>query len=123
MGTSFRRGSWAAVLAVAGWLLCQPGTAQAHPHLVGKWSAPVPPGGLMVYEFGPSEYIGNGVWRGPYTYFVSNSPVARGTYELRLFVGAEGTVGLREGPAGATNVATVDLATKVMIFRNVAYRP
>jgi hypothetical protein len=123
MGTSFLRGRWAAVLAVAAWLLCHPGTAQAHPTLVGRWSAPVPPGVLMVYDFGPSDYIGNGVWRGPYTYFVANCPVATGVYELRLFVGAEGTIGLREGPAGATNVATIDLANRVMIFRNVAYHP
>ena len=123
MNTTVRRGSWAAVLAVMGWLLCQPATAQAHPLLIGRWSAASPPGSVMVYEFGPSEYLGNGVWQGPYTYFVSNCPVATGRYELRIYVGSEGFLGLREGQGGASTIATVDFTTRVMTFRNVTFRP
>ena len=45
-------------LAVA-LLLGVPAGAEAHPLLVGPWSAETP-GGPSVYEFGPGEYVGNG---------------------------------------------------------------
>jgi hypothetical protein len=123
MFTSFRRGSWVTVLAVTVWLLCQPAPAQAHPLLIGKWSASVPAGGQATYVFGPGEYLDNGVWQGPYTYFVGDCPVTTGRYELRVYIGTEGILGFREGVGGATTVGTFDLTTRVITFRNLTFRP
>jgi hypothetical protein len=123
MGTSCRRGSLAAVLAVAGMLLCQPREAQAHPLFVGRWIAPVPPGGVMVYDFYPPVYITNWIWKGEFTFYVSNCPVTSGTYILRMYTGTEGTLELRDGTMLSTSVGTVDLGTRVMVFKNVTFRP
>jgi hypothetical protein len=123
MSRSLRRGGLAVVLAVAGWLVCQPGYVQAHPKLVGKWKATNPAAFGEAYEFQAGEYQGNGVWRGCYTYFVENVAVATGTYELRAFNAGEATVGFVEGPAVSTRVGNVDLLNRVLTFQNVTYHP
>jgi len=123
MGDPSRRGRWAALLAVAGLLACQTKDAQAHPHFCGGWSAPVPPGGFMVYEFGPGEYVTNWIWRGHFTFTVSGCPVSEGTYVLRLYTGTQGTVEFRDGTMLSTSVGIVDLGTRVLTFKNVIFRP
>jgi hypothetical protein len=122
MGNAFRRGSLAVVVAVTGWLLWQP-AAQAHPLLVGRWVTNVPVGGQTAYEFGPGVYLDNGVWQGPYTYFVAGCPVMTGRYELRVYVGTVGVLGFREGQGGATSVGVMDLVTRELTFRNLLYKP
>jgi hypothetical protein len=116
------RGVWALVLA-AGVMSCLPGKSLAHPHLVGRWVAEAPPGGSMVYDFGPGEYVGNWVWRGPFTFSVANCPVATGTYQLLMFNGVEGTLSLRDGNEISTGVANVDLGRRSMTFKNVIFHP
>ena len=122
MRTSSGRGGLAALLA-AGLLSCLSGNAQAHPYLVGRWVAPVPPGSSLVYDFGPGEYVGNWVWHGTFTFFVADCPVSTGTYQLLMFNGVEGTLSLRDGNGITTAVANVDLGAKVMTFKNVIFRP
>ena len=123
MSILLRRGSWAAILLITGWVVFQPTPAHAYPPLIGKWSAVSPPGHVIAYQFGPGEYLDNGVWQGPYTYFIDNCPVTTGRYELRIYVGTEGMLGLREGLGGATTVATIDFTTRVMTFREVIFKP
>jgi len=123
MGSAFRRGSLAVVVTVTGWLLVQPAAVEAHPLLIGRWSAPVPAGGQTTYEFGPGVYLDNGVWQGPYTYFVAGCPVMTGRYELRVYVGTIGVLGLREGVGGATTVGVLDFTTRELTFRNLLYKP
>src|SRR4051794_34711278 len=83
MRTPAGRFIFAAFLA-ASLLACRPGGAHAHPQLAGRWSAPVPPpGGSMAFDFGCGEYIGEGVWRGPFVFIVSGKVVEQGMYELR----------------------------------------
>ncbi len=116
------RSGWTAILA-AGLLSCLPGTVQAHPNLVGRWVAPVPPGSSMAYEFGPGEYVGNWVWNGTFTFSLANCPLSTGTYQLLLFNGVEGTVTLRDGNGLSVAVATVDLGTRLMTLKHVVFRP
>jgi hypothetical protein len=117
MGT---RSIWGVVAAVL-LLLCQTGAARAHPHLCGTWIAHVPPGGHMVLDFGPAELFGAGVWRGCFTSSVSGYE-AGGVYELRMFSGTEGTLGLRDGNMIATKVGTVNFETNEVIYLNTQYR-
>jgi hypothetical protein len=121
MSIRIGRTGLAFVLALAGALLWQPATAHAHPQLAGKWSAPVPPGGLMVYEFGCGEYRGDDVWRGPFTLFVMNVPVASGTYELRMN-GLVGSLGFMDCPGGQTTVGLADLGARVITYKDVTYK-
>ena len=122
MGTSLGRGGWAALLA-AGLLWCLPGNAQAHPYLVGRWAAPVPPGSMMAYDFAPGHYVGNWVWDGTFNFVLGDCLVSTGTYQLLLWNGVEGTVALRDGNGVTTAVATINLATRVMTFKSVVFRP
>lgn len=122
MSTCSARGGLAALLA-AGFLSCLPGNAQAHPNLVGRWVAPVPPGSSMVYDFGPGEYVGNWVWNGTFTFSLGNCTLSTGTYQLLLFNGVEGTVTLRDGNGLSVAVANVDLGTRLLSLKNVLFRP
>jgi hypothetical protein len=123
MGARWRRGGVVVVLAVAALLSWQAGKVEAHPHLLGRWVARVPPGGFMVLEFGPGEYLGNGTWRGPFTYAVSGHPTSVGVYELQMFTGTEGTLGLRENlSAPGWNVGTVDLGAPSVTLRFTTYK-
>ena len=90
-----------AFLAVA-ILFCQPAQVDAHPQLIGLWIANEPPGGIQVYDLGCGEYIGNGIWRGPFLYIVSGKIVEKGMWELRFFTGNDATLSilLREGRIG-----------------------
>src|SRR4051794_29200057 len=88
-------------------LLCQVGGARAHPHLGGTWISHTPPGGYMRLDFTPGELIGAGVWKGCFTITYSDY-TSSGVYELRMFSGTEGTLGLRDGNMIATKVGTVD---------------
>jgi hypothetical protein len=112
----------AAALAVATLLLCRPGAAEAHPLLTGQWVAEVPPGNVVIYDFGPADYIYNGVWRGRYTLSIGGRVLVEGCYELRQYTGVEATIGLKDGVAIATAVGTIDFAARVMNFRGVNYR-
>jgi hypothetical protein len=123
MSTRLRRAGSFLLLALSAILLYPPGSARAHPQLVGRWSAPVPPGGLMVYDFGPGQYGGNWVWRGPFTYIVNGCPLATGTYELQLFSGTEGTLKLLDTPVGTGAVGTINFAEREFIFKTVSFRP
>jgi hypothetical protein len=77
----------------------------------------------MKYDLGPGEYMGNWVWRGPLTFYVDNCVVSTGTYELRLANGLEGTIELRDGNGLPNAVGIIDLGRKVLIFKNVVFRP
>jgi hypothetical protein len=140
MRTPSSRVGWAVLLA-AGLLAFLPGSARAQPNLVGHWIAIVPPappvlpgqpapqappGQLKItyeYEFGPGEYNGNWVWRGPLTFYVGGCIVSTGTYQLRMFNGVEGTLELRDGNGVAHAVGNVDLGARLMNFKNVIFRP
>jgi len=123
MGARVRRWSVGVFATAAIMLAWQPGAAQAHPQFLGKWLALTPPGGYMAFTFGPGFHLGNGVWRGPYTFTVSNVPAGAGEYELRMFNGTEGTLILRGTQFNAgSNVGNVDLGCQTVVFMNVAYR-
>jgi hypothetical protein len=123
MGACLRRGGVVVVLAVAALLSWLASRAEAHPHLVGPWRVNVPPGGFMLLEFGPGEYLGNGTWRGPFTYVVSGHPTSVGVYELQMFTGTEGTLGLRENlSAPGWNVGTVDFGAPSVTLRHTIYK-
>jgi hypothetical protein len=122
MRTSLSGGGLAAVLAVAVLLSCGLGNAQAHPLFVGRWTAVSQPAAPIVYEFGPAEYVNDGVWRGSFTLYISNIQITCGTYELRIMTGSEGTVGLREAPGISTTVGNIDLGTRVMTYKDVTFR-
>ena len=127
MAGSFRRSSLAVLLGVAGLLLCQPSNAQAHPLFAGRWVAPTPPGGLLEYDFEVGEYIGNGIWRGHFTFLVCQVPVASGWYELRMFTGTEGTLSLpitytSTETTTFSTVGNVDLGSRVTNFLGTTYR-
>ncbi len=122
MVARFRRSALAAVAAVLA-LACWQGKAQAHPHLVGPWFAPVPPGGFMVFEFGVGEYLGDGIWRGPFSSVISHMPAAVGDYELRMFNGTQGTLSLREKKTGpGWSVGIVDFSVPAVYYQDVTYR-
>jgi hypothetical protein len=123
MSAWYRRGNVVAVLAVAWLMLYQPGKVQAHPQFVGRWTATVPPGGIIIYDFAPCDYLGNGVWRGPYTLSMSNGVIATGVYELRMWSETVGTLGMRENIGVTTSVAIVDLGERLMTYMNAAFRP
>jgi hypothetical protein len=112
----------AAALAAATLLLCRPGAAEAHPLLIGQWAAEAPPGNVVIYDFGPADYVYNGVWRGRYTLSVSGRVTVDGCYELRQFSGTEATIGLKDGVGIATAVGNIDFAARTMNFRGVIYR-
>jgi hypothetical protein len=119
-----RRNCLAVLLAVGGLLSYQVGEVGAHPQLVGRWVSPTPPGGLQAYEFGPGEYIGNGCWRGPYTYFVAGCGAASwGEYELMFYTGSEATLALRDRTSGpGWNVGNVDFSGPQFIFINATFK-
>jgi hypothetical protein len=77
----------------------------------------------MEYDFGPGEYAGNWVWKGPFTLSIANCAVSTGTYQLRMFTGTEGTVELRDFNGLAHAVANVDLGNRLMNFKSVIFRP
>ena len=112
----------AVVLATALLLSFLSGTAEAHPLLVGTWVAQDPPGTLLKYEFGPAEYQGNWVWRGPLTLYVANKVVSIGTYQLRMFNGLEGGLTLHDGTGLPNDGGLVNLGTRVLNYKNVVFR-
>ena len=112
----------AVVLATALLLSFLSGTAEAHPLLVGTWVAQDPPGTLLKYEFGPAEYQGNWVWRGPLTLYVANKVVSIGTYQLRMFNGLEGGLTLHDGNGLPNDGGLVNLGTRVLNYKNVVIR-
>jgi hypothetical protein len=123
MRTRLRRAGSALLLAVAGLLACPSGSAEAHPFLVGRWVAPVPPGGLMVYEFGPGEYRGNWLWRGPFNFSVGGCLIASGIYELQMITGTDGTLKLMDTYIVSGGVGTVNFTSREMIYKTVIFRP
>src|SRR4051794_40451864 len=92
-----------AVIAVA-LVTLLPLSARAHPALVGPWSAPVPPGLVTTYEFGPGEFITFQVWKGPLRILINGCQVADGVWELRMYTGTEGTVSMKDGLQIGTSV-------------------
>ena len=112
----------AVVLATALPLSFLSGTAEAHPLLVGTWVAQDPPGTLLKYEFGPAEYQGNWVWRGPLTLYVANEVISIGTYQLRMFNGLEGGLTLHDGNGLPNDGGLVNLGTRVLNYKNVVFR-
>jgi hypothetical protein len=113
----------AVIFGVVALLFLQPGKAQAHPQLAGRWFATTPPNVNMSYAFAPGEYIGDGIWRGIFTLYWANGQISCGEYELRVFRGNVGTLSLRDGRLANARVALVDLGTKVMTLNDVTYRP
>jgi hypothetical protein len=122
MGSRFRRGRFPVALAVLGLLGCWPGFAQAHPLLVGKWSAAMPPGTTTVYDFAPGKYLGCGVWDGPFLLVIAGMPISTGHYQLYLFNGTQGTLALRDGNWISTRVGILDLGTRVLSFMGINYQ-
>lgn len=116
MSTRSLRGLFALVLL----LLVHTDRAQAHPHLYGSWVANVPPGGFMALDFGPAEYMGVGVWRGPFTFTVTGQ-TSCGVYELRMYTGTQGTVSLRDGNMIGTKVGTVDFETRKLTYLQTTF--
>src|SRR5438309_2032911 len=116
MGIRVGRGGLAVFLAAAAWLLGQAGGADAHPLLIGQWHATSPKAGAVMYDFGPGEYLGNGVWHGPLKLFMQGHLFATGTYELRMFTGAEGAIGLRENVGITMTCGTVDLESQLITY-------
>jgi hypothetical protein len=112
----------AITLTTAMLLSFQVGTAHAHPLFVGTWVAQNPAGTLMKYEFGPGEYQGNWVWRGPLTFYVADQVVSTGRYELGLVNGLVGGVTLYDGNGLANSVGTVHLGNRILNFKNVEFR-
>jgi len=112
----------AVVLATALPLSFLSETAEAHPLLVGTWVAQDPPGTLLKYEFGPAEYQGNWVWRGPLTLYVANEVISIGTYQLRMFNGLEGGLTLHDGNGLPNDDGLVNLGTRVLNYKNVVFR-
>ncbi len=117
------RGSLSAFLVAVGLLLSQPGTAQAQPDLVGRWSAPFAPTGIMTFVFGPGEFIGHAVWRGPLQVLSNNCLIATGTYEIRMFTGTEGTLGIMDGACISNSVGNIDMGARIFTYKNVRFRP
>jgi hypothetical protein len=123
MRIQFRRASLVVLVTIIGWLSFSASNAQAHPHLVGKWQSPTPPGGLMTLEFGPGCYMGNGVWRGPFFHVVSGVPASAGMYELRMYTGTQGALCLRDNvTAPGWTVGIVDFAAPAVNYMNVTYK-
>jgi hypothetical protein len=123
MRTRFNLTSMAVVFGVAALLLFQPGKAQAHPQLAGRWFATTPANVNMSFEFFPGEYLGDDIWRGTYILYWANCQIASGGYELRVFRGTTATLGLQDGRLANARVAVVDLGTRVMTLKDVTYRP
>ena len=110
------------VLTIAVLLSLLSGISQAHPLMVGTWVAQDPPGTLLKYDFGPAEYQGNWVWRGPLTFYVADQVVSTGSYELLMFDGLEGALTLRDGNGLPNQVGVVHLGTRVLNYKNVVFR-
>jgi hypothetical protein len=124
MSTPFKVGSAGVVCAAIALLLLQPGTVQAHPQLVGRWTAVAPPNSNMSYTFDPGEYIGDGVWRGTFTIYWANNPISCGSYELRMLRGTYGVLSVRDGPNhGSVGVGDVDVGIGAMNLKGLTYRP
>jgi hypothetical protein len=115
-------GAILAAALVAALLLGQAGDAQAHPCLVGQYSVQVPGCGPTVYDFGPGEYQGTGVWRGVFTVTVGGVLLGPGCYDLRMFNETQGTIGLRDGKKILTEVGLIDLANGQLEYMNTTYR-
>lgn len=103
-------------------LLLVPLSAQAHPCLEGVYTAPLPCPGVGVYEFGPSEFVCEGVWKGCMRHLVAGRIVSTGTYQLRTFSDNLGIVCIREGRMISTTCGTVDLAKGTFDFLGTTYR-
>src|SRR5262245_20082345 len=97
-------------ILAAALMLALPAVSQAHPCLVGAYSAPVPGCGPTVYEFGPGEYQGCGVWKGPMMVTVGGLPIGPGVYVLRMASETQGTIGIRDGKMISTQSGYIDLA-------------
>jgi hypothetical protein len=108
-----------AVLAVATAL---PGTASAHPLLVGTWRGELPPGAPTIYEFGPGEYVGGGMWRGPFTVTISGCVISFGDYYLRVYDGPNAVIALRDGLRLSSRVGIVDLTAGTLDYMGIVYR-
>ena len=111
------------VVAVMAILILQPGKAEAHPVLQGRWFSVAPANANMSYEFGPGEYLGAGIWKGTFNVYLGNVQISCGTYELRMVAGTLGTIGLIDGHMANARVATIDVGNRTMIFYGVVYRP
>lgn len=111
------RRAWAVVLLLA---LALPTAASAHPKLVGPW---VGQGATLTeYDFGPGEYVGNGMWRGPLRVVIGGCVTSYGDYYLRVYHGSEATLAVRDGLMLSTRVGNVDLREGVFDFMGVVYR-
>jgi hypothetical protein len=124
MSTRFKVGGAGVVFAAVALLLLQPGNVQAHPQLVGRWASVSPPNSNMSYTFDPGEYIGDGIWRGPFTIYWANNPISCGFYEIRILNGTYGTISVRDGPLhGAISIGSIDVGTRILTLKGVTYRP
>lgn len=115
---TLRGGAFAALLL----LLWQPTAASAHPHFVGRWTAPVPPGGLMALEFGSAKYIGAGAWCGPFQFTINGAGVTFGDYVLRMSSGTEGTLEFFDTTRVPSRIGSVDLGARTITHMWVVYR-
>jgi hypothetical protein len=123
MSTRFGPSGLAFLFVGVALLLLQPGKAQAHPQLAGRWFATAPPNLNMSFEFAPGQYIGDGIWRGHYILYWANDPIAGGDYEFRLMNGTQGTLNLQDGILVDRRTGEVDVGTRVMTLKGATYRP
>jgi hypothetical protein len=123
MGARLQRSGWAFVLAVVGLLSCQAGKAEAHPSLEGNWAVRLPGNGYMAFYFCAGTYLGDGIWRGSYSYAVSFGPVYYGQYELKMFTATEGALSIKSGLSSpGWTVGSVDFAIPQFMYLNAYYR-
>jgi hypothetical protein len=123
MGAHFRSRSLAVVLAVLALVAGQPETGHAHPLLAGRWVAPAPPGGAMVFTFSPGHHLGNGIWQGTYSYSVGDQSIIYGVYEFQMVTDHEGTLGgLTNKSCMGFNIGVVDLKKQEALISNTTYR-
>jgi hypothetical protein len=123
MHRSLIRGSLSALLVTVGMLFFAPGTVQAQPSLCGPWNGKLPAGDTMTLIFQPGEFVGHAVWRGPLTTLINGCVVSVGIWELRMFTGTEGTMGIQDGACIYNSVGNIDMGARVLIYKNVSFRP
>lgn len=111
----------AAVFAAAV-VLAAPQAASAHPLMVGIFRGELAPGAPSTYEFGPGEYVGNGMWRGPVTVTISGLVTSYGDYYLRVYHGPHAVLALRDGFLLSTRVGIVDLTAGTFDFLGIVYQ-
>lgn len=102
-------------------LLLFPVAAQAHPCIEGPWTAPLPCPGTATYEFGPSEHIFEGAWRGCLRTYIGGK-VGEGRYMVRMLDANVGIVTITEGLQLNSAAGIVDFKARTFTYIGTTYR-